>query len=460
MHIIRYMINGVLVRALGIISLPIYTYFLSPSEYGMYTLILSYISIGILIFTLNVHSSISRFYYEDKVNKEEFLSSSIWLSVIIFFTSFLAISLFDSQWLSSILTIDYEIYSKWIFLIIFFKIFFSIYTQVLIPQKKSKEYTKITLIKSISVFTFCCTLLYFNPETMSLIYAYVVVEGCIFLYVIYKLKDQVKFKISRESVDYILSYSVFLLPYSLSGIILSQIDRVMLAQYLSLDAVGIYSVAYALSMIPWTIFVMFSKGWTPEYFEHMNKKNYHNLDRDVKYILLATSYILLFMAIFSTDIINFLFNNEFTTTDEILPILISSVLFMILWQMWGRGIGYSKKTIWTSIIGFISAVINVCLNYYLIPVYGIVGAAYATLISYFMMAILGYVISCYVLKIYTVSIYKLRYIFLFNIFLFSIPLMDNAILIVFKAIFILFSIYILIRYRKLALSKFNNLIKG
>lgn len=55
-HFIKYLFGDVLVKALGLISLPLYTYFIAPEEYGIYALVLSYVSIGVLVLTLNVHA--------------------------------------------------------------------------------------------------------------------------------------------------------------------------------------------------------------------------------------------------------------------------------------------------------------------------------------------------------------------------------------------------------------------
>lgn len=461
-HIARYIVGGFLNRVLGLIALPIYTYFLSPEQYGTYAIILSYVSLGSLIFTLNTHSSVSRFLYEEDLKKEVFLSTSIYISLLLIALSFLIIYSIDTAFLSDLLEIDIGSYREIIFLLIFFGIMFGIYTQVLIPERKSKEYTRVTVIKSYSIFFISIVFLFLNRDVSSLIYSNLVVELVSFFYVAKFLCKRITPSVSFDSIKYIFSYSVFLLPYSLSGIILSQIDRVMLAKLLSLESVGIYSVGYTLSMIPWTVFVIFSKGWTPEYFSYMNNRKYNLLDRDTKYILWGAYFIILSMILFLGDIIHIVFGDKYSAIYDILPILLSSVVFMILWQLWGRGIGYSKKTIWTSIIGIVSAVVNVILNYFLIPLFGVKGAAYATLFSYIIMALLGYCISLYYLKIYTVGLAKLKVFFMVFVLssLLCFILYNNVIFMTtIKAIYFILVISIVFRYREF-FSKKTKLILG
>lgn len=461
-HFIRYLFGDVLVKALGLISLPLYTYFIAPEEYGIYALVLSYISIGVLVLTLNVHASISRFYYDKKLDIDTFMSTTVWLSLIVFGFSVFIFYLFDSEYLSSILSINFDEFGLFIILLIFFNIFFGIYTQTLIPQRKSYEYSKIHVIKTYSIFFVALSFLYFwQSNAKSMIYAMTFVEFFIFFYIFKQLLPNIKLTMTKESISYIINYSVFLLPYSLSGIIMAQIDRVMLAKYMTTYEVGIYSVAYTLSMIPLMLFMTISKAWTPEYFKYMDEKDYEKLDRDVEYILWSVTFLLFSMILFSKEIVFILLDSRYFQAEQVLPLVTFSVLFIVLWQMWGRGIGYVRKTIWSSIIGISSAVVNIGLNYYLIPLYGIDGAVYATLFSYIFMAFFGYIISLYYLKIYTVHLKKLKYIFGFNLLVLCLIFIKNIyILSSLKILYFVVLVYFIVKYRDIINEKLLVKLKG
>lgn len=342
------------------------------------------------------------------------------------------------------MSIEFDKFGIFIILLIFFNIFFGIYTQTLIPQKKSYEYSKINVIKTYSIFLVALSFLYFwqsNAKSMT------IVE---FIYVIKQLLPNIKLTMTKESISYIVNYSVFLLPYSLAGIVMAQIDRVMLAKYMTTYEVGIYSVAYTLSMIPFMLFMTISKAWTPEYFKYMDEKDYDKLDRDVVYILWTVTFLLFSMILFSKEIVFILLDSRYFQANQVLPLVTFSVFFIVLWQMWGRGIAFVRKTIWSSIIGLSSAIVNVGLNYYLIPIYGIDGAVYATLFSYIFMAFFGYVVSKYYLKIYTVSIEKLKYIFGFNILVLILIFIENIYVInSLKILYFIFLVYLIVKYRDL-----------
>jgi O-antigen/teichoic acid export membrane protein len=183
----------------------------------------------------------------------------------------------------------------------------------------------------------------------------------------------------------------------------------MIGNIIGESASGIYSIAYAFGSIPLIMFAALSNAWMPKYFLNMNERNYINLDKDV---ILIVFLLMLGITIYSAYIVFFLqliLSVDYHESIQHAPLISLSMFFAIMWNIWGRGIGYAKKTIWTSIIGILSAIANVGLNYIWIPKYGLMGAVYATYISYLIMALLGYVFAKYLLGIYTTSIFQLKW---------------------------------------------------
>ena len=86
---------------------------------------------------------------------------------------------------------------------------------------------------------------------------------------------------------------------------------------------------------------------------------------------------------------------------KIVPVVVFGYIFTALWQFWGRNIGYSKKTIWISIVAIIAGFANIGLNMVFIPRYGYVAGAYTTVVSFMIMAFAGWIVSKWILKVYT-----------------------------------------------------------
>jgi len=75
-HTSTYFSGTILVHMLGIVTLPVFTAYLTPDEYGIVNVFTTYISVVAVLLSLSLHSSIARYYFEeDKVDFKEFLGS-------------------------------------------------------------------------------------------------------------------------------------------------------------------------------------------------------------------------------------------------------------------------------------------------------------------------------------------------------------------------------------------------
>ena len=450
-HFFKYLIGDISIKLLGFISLPLYTHFLLPKDYGLYSLIISYVTIAIVVLPLNVHASISRFLYEKSLNVDLFMKSTFVLTTVIMSISALILWLIDPILLSDILEFDVTKFGLVALALVLTRIIFNIYKQTLIPKKKSKEYMLILVIKTyLSFGMIVLSFFMFAPDPLFMLIAVLLAEGVISLYVLYRLREFLRPKIDLASTKYILNYSVFLMPYVLSSVMMSQIDSVMLAKFFSTREVGIYNIAFVFSMIPVMIFTAFSNAWTPNYFKYMNEKNYDRLREDIKKIMLGVSLMVFLLALFAREVLWVLVDAKYQEAVFLLPMLSLSVFFIVLWQMWGRGISYIKKTIWTSVIGIISAVLNFFLNFYLIPLYEMQGAVVATLLSHVFMAFSGYFVSKHILKIYTVHIKHLGIPFFVCLLTLILCFIDNQVVLNSIKICVIFvSLFVAIWYKKM-----------
>lgn len=188
-------------------------------------------------------------------------------------------------------------------------------------------------------------------------------------------------------------------PLIFSGllkILFLRIDQVMLSNILGSKELGIYAVAVQIAeglfFIPMVLhasifpIVVESKGQSESNFYHQLQQFYN--------ILGLTGYaIVLVVSVFSDGIINLLFGPEFVRSSEILRVLIWSTPFIHL------GVGRSAFLISMDMTKFHffsmagGCILNVVLNLFLIPNYGGLGAAVASIISY---GFAGYLSSfCY-----------------------------------------------------------------
>jgi len=168
---------------------------------------------------------------------------------------------------------------------------------------------------------------------------------------------------------------------------------VMIKEIMDEKAVGLYSVAVKLSSIWLFVTVAITQSVFPALVESRKLDRQLFLDRlQLLYNLLIKISIVVSVLylIFANYFVVFLFGNEYAESVPIVIIYIWSIVFVFLSNgSWGFYLNEGLEK-FSSIRLIIGAIINIVLNIYFIKIYGLLGAAYATIISY---SISGYLVN-------------------------------------------------------------------
>jgi O-antigen/teichoic acid export membrane protein len=181
----------------------------------------------------------------------------------------------------------------------------------------------------------------------------------------------------------------------ISGWVLQLSDRFLLGHFASLSAAAGYSVAYALGGISSAaINAPFTMAWWVLAYAITKREDAKHV---FKLIFRGFSFILLFatlgLSLFGSSILDLLFPASYHAQSSIIPIIALSTMFDGILSVVSLGIGLKRKN-WLSSLSFIvSALINVGLNIVLIPVYGTLGAALATLVAYIALVLISYLFN-------------------------------------------------------------------
>ena len=177
-------------------------------------------------------------------------------------------------------------------------------------------------------------------------------------------------------------------PLILSGLVVSvymKVDQVMIKNMLNGEEVGYYAAAVKLSEAWYFIPVALTNSLFPAivYAKKVSKEFYNNRMQKL-YDILAWMAIAIAVpvSIFSSEIISIIFGNEFQSAAPVLTIYVWAGVAVFLGVASSQYLINENFTKLSFSRTFIGMVLNILLNFILIPKYGIVGAAIATLISY------------------------------------------------------------------------------
>lgn len=194
-----------------------------------------------------------------------------------------------------------------------------------------------------------------------------------------KLK-KLRFSLLRAKV--LLADSWPLLLSGMAIMVYMKIDQIMLGQMLGDDAVGIYSAAVRISEVWYFIPMMIVASVFPTILEakKRDEKQYiQRLQRLYNLMVWLSVAIALPMTFFSTPIVVALFGSAYAESGPILAIHIWASVFVFLGVASGQWFVAENR----QILGFqrtlLGLIINIVLNFILIPKFGVIGAAVATL---------------------------------------------------------------------------------
>lgn len=380
------------------------TRLLSPADYGVINLFMSYLSIFGVIFTLNVYVAVGRYYYENSDDFRLFFGTLLSMLLFIIVISSTLVVIFVDQ-LALLLKLPKLLIYFFIPLIVF-SVVTSIFTQIFQPLKQSGLIAKVNIITALLTFIFS-VLFVLNTDHnkyLGTIYAYLLVGLISTILLLYMLKSYLNLSFSLKSAKYIFTYSLPLIPYALSSLILAQFDRIMINSYNGANSVGLYSFAYNIGMLLSVFHSALNSAWIPYYYQYMKEGNYIKHDKEIGVILRLVVIAAVFLSYFGKEIGILLSGKSFHSSLDIVPIIVLSYFFFCIYYVYSRNFEFHKKTIISSLVVLASGIINIILNMYAFPIYGYKAAAYTTLISYFLMAILAWACSRFYVKSHSTSL--------------------------------------------------------
>jgi len=177
-------------------------------------------------------------------------------------------------------------------------------------------------------------------------------------------------------------------PLALSGIAVSaymRIDQIMIDHMLNHEAVGYYAVAVRLSEAWYFIPVVITASLFPAIVRarDSSRELYFSYLQRLHNLMVAISLLLMLpIAWFATDIINWLYGSQYAPAASLLSIYVWALLFISFGMASDKFLlaeNLPRLSLYRTLTGLI---VNVILNYVLIRTYGLNGAALATLISY------------------------------------------------------------------------------
>jgi len=375
-------------NSVSLVMLPIYTRYLLPEDYGVIELLIMIMDFVGIILGSRIGEAIFRYYSEaenDEI-KNTVISTSLLISGLISCFGYLMIFIFATQISFFVLgSIEYDKF------IILFSITLITQAFIVIPlsyiraEQKAWLYLIInflglTLQVSLNIYFVVINEMHVEGVIYSALIASIIMAVILTYYTLYR----VGFGVSINMANKLISFSIPITLATVGTFYLTYGDRYFLRTYVDLNAVGIYSLGYKfgfiLAMLAWD---PFSKIWDSEKYEIYKKENAIELYQSTFFIIsLILIFVALCIAIYVKDLLRVMSDVKFWTAYEIVPVILTSYVIWAWTKFCSLGILLEKKTIQLMYAETFAVIVITIAYLLLIPLYGGIGAAYATLIGF------------------------------------------------------------------------------
>jgi O-antigen/teichoic acid export membrane protein len=369
---------------------PVFTYYMSPVEYGIVATVLMIIPFLLIIFSLTLQASISRYYYKYQFKSEklkDFLGTNfIFLTLVSFSFAIISFLFLKPLFLYLFPDINYNPYIIYALIIGATQPIMIAYFALLKAMKNLKKYIIIyNMYFSMQIILMLVSIVYFNMKQEGYILSLVITNFTFIVVVLYLLYDKVNFCLKKEYIKESLKYSLPIIPVDGIGLISSMIDRYYILKFIGLAGVGVYFVDYQISLIISLITRAINSAYMPIFFMkyEQNETDYRELYRIGEFIIYFSAIIALLLSVFSPVLIELLFDKSYTKAQDIVLYLSFSGAFTSIYFLNTNVLSLEAKLIKLKTIGIIAgAFISVILGFFMTKYYGLVGAATSTLIGF------------------------------------------------------------------------------
>lgn len=428
----RYLVKNTAIFAVGNLApkiiaffmVPIYTNVLNTSEYGIVDLINTISMIAIPFLILNISESIMRFSLDKGADYNKIMSVGLVIALLSVLIGFFFIPILRS----------FDGIKDYVWMVYFYTISLGL-SQIFLSYLRGTErliqfsignIIQTLAIGGLNVFFLCNLKLQIKGYFGAYILANLIT--CIYAFWIGNIKNVIRnFNIDTVLAIKMIKYSFVLIPNTFMWWIINSSDRIMVTAMIGAAANGIYAISYKIPSMIQILSNIFNQAWTYSAIRENESEDREEYSNKVYYRITAMALMsgVGILAIIK-PFLHYYVSAEYYIAWMYTPFLIIGYVFITMGGFLATTYTVNKNSKGFLFSSCCGAVINVILNFLLIPIFGINGAAISTGISYIAVFIYRVIDTR---KYFKIDIFNKRHLMAIGILLLaSVTIYINSIL--------------------------------
>ena len=375
-----FAIGNVASRLISFFLVPLYTNILTTAEYGVVDLVNTLCTVLAPILILNINEAVMRFALDKGANYKKIMSTGLTVFVGAILFGILVIP-------ASSLFSEVAPYSTYIY-------FYTVTlagSQLFLCYLRGKEniafYSVGSVLQTMTIALFNILFLaVLHKGIKGYFLAYIIsnIITILFAFIAGNVREVIRnYKFDIKLTKAMAAYSVVLIPNTFMWWIMNSSDRVMVTSIIGVAANGIYAVSYKLPSLVSTMTGIFNQAWSysairEDGAEDENEYNNMVFNRLISIVMLLSIALLTIVKPF----LRLYVGMDYYSAWEYTPFLIIGSAYLTLATFMATSYTVHKDSFGYLFSATFGAVLNIVLNFLLIPIIHVYGAAFATCISY------------------------------------------------------------------------------
>lgn len=391
-----YATATILSRGTQVVALLVLPFILTPREYGALSMIVTIAALVAVLAPLEIAQGVARFYAPAPEGQKKAISSSAWSFLLLMLAGFMLLGQLLAGPLCRLILGDLAFLAAFriaLFLMAFNCLFYFLQNQCR-WEFRTPEYVLISLVFSFLSLAFSLGLgVVFDPPLVGVVLGQALGAALAVGLGAYGLRRSFALTIDQRRLAELLRFSLPLVPAGVALFLSVYASRLILNGLSSLEDVGLYTLAAQIAGIASLGIVGVQGALAPLIMKHYGHPNTPaQLARLFEAFFGFALVSSLVLGLFAPELIRYLGNPTYARAGPLVLLLAPGLLFAQMY-IFAPGFAIAKRTVWQMWVSLASATVAVAANFGFIHVWGIMGAAAATLLSGALFLLLWFALS-------------------------------------------------------------------
>ena len=387
-HSAVYGLGGIVSRVLAVFLLPLYTRYLDTADLGAVGLIVALSAVLVTVLRLGISSAFFRFYFDstDPAQRRLVVRTAFWFTMASA-TAGLAAGVLLAEPIADLLGLDDANLVRAGFVGVWAQMNYEQLTSLFRAEERSTEFVLASLANiAVTIGATILLVVAWEQGALGVLVGNFVGTLTVYLALLAVHREQLGLQFSRPLLREMNRFGIPLVPAALALIVVNFSDRFFLVHLASLAEVGLYEIGVRIASAMVLLLTAFRMAWPAFAYSIEDdaeaKRTYAFV---LTYLVAIASWLALALGLLAPWLVRLLTQPEFYEGERVVAPLAFGGMAYAAYIVMAIGVGRTKRTQFNWVITGFAAAVNVALNLILIPPYGIMGAAVATVAAYVVM---------------------------------------------------------------------------